>query len=163
MGSLNFKELLGNAETQKVIPANDYDAVVDRVDVRESGKGKTMFAVMFKVEGGPNNGAPVWTNLTISPESPVALGIFFRQMAALGLDADYFAADPLPTKVAEDLKGALAKIKVEVGEWQGAPKNEVKSIRARAGAAPRSIPAPSGDDASGETEGGAKPSPKKPF
>lgn len=132
MSSTSYRDLLGNAEGFKTIPESTYEAVVDRCEARTSAKGKTMFATMFKIDGGPNDGHPIWTNLTISPESPTALGIFFRQMAALGLDGAFFEAEPTDEQVAHAITGKRATITVKITEYpagSGSMKNEVSGIK----------------------------------
>lgn len=145
MSEFSFRDLLGNAEGFKVIAEGPREAVVDRAEVRQSKKGKVMYAVMFKVDGGPDDGHAVWTNLTVSPESPTALGIFFRQMAALGLGSDFFVADPTPEQVAHALEGRRGLVTIGVEEYplgSGNTKNTISGIKRSAVAVEDALAAP---------------------
>lgn len=143
MATSSWSDLLDNAEGGPTpVPAGKYEVIIDRATAKKTTKQKSMFSVMFKVRGGPHDGHPIWSNMTVSPESPVALGIFFRQMDTLGLTAEYFAQNPTDEQVAAALVGRCANITVELGDWNNTPKNEVKGISRSAGAAATAIPAP---------------------
>ena len=137
MASVPWSDLMANAEGGPTpIPAGEYETVVDKATAKKTSKGKDMFSVKFKVVGGPHDGHVVWSNFTISPESPVALGIFFRQLNALGLDGEFFGAGPSPEAVAGALVGRRARLTLEVGEYQGQAKNEVKGVKPSTSAVP---------------------------
>lgn len=131
MADMNWNELLENAAESggfEPVPDGPYNVVVDRANNKKTSNGKQMYAVMFKIEDGPYKGRTVWANLVISPESPNALGIFFRHMNALGLDSAYFNNNPLPEKVASDLVGRRASITVGTRRWNNQDRNEVNNI-----------------------------------
>lgn len=131
MADIPWNELLENAAESggfEPIPDGTYNVVADRVNNKKTSNGKQMYAVMFKIEDGPYKGRTVWANLVISPESPNALGIFFRHMKALGLDSEYFSNNPLPEKVANDIHGRRASITVGTRKWNNQDRNEVTNI-----------------------------------
>lgn len=135
MTVINFSELMSSAgEGFSPIPEGTYNAQVYKAEAAPSKKGKAMLRVQFKVLGGPQNDRIVFTNFTISPESPNALGFFFRHMAALGLSGEYFAQNPAMEQVAEALVGRQASITVNIEPYQGVPRNQIKDVKPMQGA-----------------------------
>src|SRR5688572_26279232 len=79
------------------LPVGDYDVeVTESRHQKSKASQKDMFVVRFKVVNGPYANRSVWNNFVISPENGNALAIFFRQMNALGLPAEFFAQNPTP-------------------------------------------------------------------
>ncbi len=112
MPSKTWSELLDDAEQEgggfSVIPAGDYDFVISKSEARKTAKGKDMFVIQAKVIDGPNKGRLVFNNFVISPESPVALRIFFSQMKVLGLTREnLFNTNPTPDQIAQALYGKV--------------------------------------------------------
>jgi hypothetical protein len=141
MASISWSELRNSAEAgPKPVPAGTYDAVVDRVNVKETRAGKRMFGLMFRIAGGPENGGTIWTNLVVSPESPRALGILFQQFDALGLGTEFFAGDPSDDQIAAALENQTASIIVKIGEWDGMPRPEISRISRHAKTISKSAP-----------------------
>ena len=158
-GAVNWGDLMGQAQNMSFDPLPDSKYNVEIVEATNTttAKGKTMFKVTFTVLDGDFANRKLWTNLTISPESPAALGIFFSQMAALGLTKEYFAAGPAPEAVAADLVGKRATVSTKTREYDGTIRNEVKSITKMAGLPLNTVPAP------GATTGGSTmPAPGAP-
>ena len=140
---VNFKDLMAAAGGSfEPLPKGPVDAVVTAAEATKTSNGKTMYKMTWSVLTGPNANRKVWGNQVISPESPPALGIFFRQMAALGLGADYFSGNPSEEQVAKDLVGRQATLVLDQREYQGTLRNEIKDIRKLAGGLPGSAPAP---------------------
>ena len=121
-----MKESGGAAEP---LPNGDYDCKVTRAEAAKTSNGKLMFKLTFEVIAGPHTRRKIWGNQTVSPENPTALGIFFSQMKALGLDANFFGAQPSPGQVAGAMEGRFARVNVGQRTWQGQLRNEVKSIK----------------------------------
>src|SRR5688500_10525307 len=102
-----------------------------------------MIKVQFKVEAGPHAGRTLFTNFVLSPDSAFALTIFFRNMAALGFDDNYFAQlseSGLDVKasmvtIAGALEGRKARVEVGTRVWQGQERNEVTNMTAPLGGA----------------------------
>lgn len=109
------------------LPAADYDLRIIDAEAKNTSTGKTMFKITTEVMSGPYAKRRIWANLTVSPENPVALNIFFRQMAAIGIDKSYFATNPSDHNVAEELKGKTFRGQVVIKQWQGEDRNEIKS------------------------------------
>lgn len=142
MGTINWNQYIEAAEAAgegigdfQPIPAGSYDvSVLEAAAVKTKSSGKDMIKVTFVVEGGPNGGRRLWSNLVVSPESPKAMAILIRQLTSLGV-RPLLEANASFEQIAAGMKGALATVKVSVGEYQGKPKNEVDSISARQGSA----------------------------
>ena len=140
---VNFKDLMDAAGGSfEPLPKGPVDAVVTAAEATKTSNGKTMYKMTWSVLTGPNANRKVWGNQVISPESPPALGIFFRQMAALGLGADYFSGNPSEEQVARDLVGRQATLMLDQKEYQGTLRNEIKDIRKLAGVLPGGAPVP---------------------
>lgn len=131
----------------EVLPEGDYDLVITKSEALQTKNSKTMYKVQCSVEQGPHKGRTVWNNFVISPESPTALSIFFRQMNILGLDRAYWQSDPSDHQVAEKLKGARFRGQLVTRSYNGQESNEIKqfftprALAAGPGAGP-SAPAP---------------------
>lgn len=157
MGSVNWNELREQAEKETgssgnfpVLPEGEYAAEVVAASTARTSTNKDMIKVQFKVVGGPYDNRRVFTNLTISPESPQAMAILFRHLDVLGART-LLDSGATVDQVAGSLAGATATVKLSVGEYKGEPKNEVKDIKASSLiAAPQS---------SAGTTGGTVPTP----
>lgn len=128
------------------LPPGDYDVEIVKSEAKQSSSGKTMFAVQMKVLNGPNANRVVWNQFVVSPENPNALSYFFQHMAILGLDAQFFAANPPEATVASALVGRRCTVTLDQRTWQGTIRNNVKSLKKLAGvpaapAAPAAAPA----------------------
>ena len=130
---INFKDLMNAAAdagaTYEPLPNGEYEAVVEEASHTQTSTGKTMFKMTYKITSGPFANRKVWGNQTISPENPNALGYFFRAMAALGLDSDFFGAGPTPDQVTQHLVGRSCIVVLTQREWNGEMRNEVKSLK----------------------------------
>lgn len=132
-----FSDLLKQAEasgyTFSALPANEYDTKIASAEVRQTGTGKNKIVVRFQVTSGPFSGRTVFNDFVLSPGNPNAMVIFFRQMAAMGLDGSYFAQNPPLSKVAADLNGREQRLRLGIRNWQGVDRNSVLQIMAPAG------------------------------
>lgn len=134
MSGLNWGELVADAGTStnsyEILPDGDYDVKVVEASHTLTAKGKTMFKVKLQVLTGPYANRFLWDNLVISPESQTALGIFFRQMKALGLDQEYFKRNPSNDQVVGSINGAAVRVKVSHRQYNGEDRNEIKQYNA---------------------------------
>lgn len=76
------------------LPPGKYQVKVEAAEARQTQTNKLMFVLTLVVTAGTHAGRKVWTNMVLSPENATALSIFFRQMAAIGADANFFATEP---------------------------------------------------------------------
>jgi hypothetical protein len=111
------------------VPNGEYTVFIDSCTPAESSSGKQMFKVRFKIEDGPHAGSPIFTNWVLSTENGVALGFFFRKMAAIGLDHAYFDKDPSIEQVAKDMENRRCIAEVTTREWNGQERNDVNTLK----------------------------------
>jgi hypothetical protein len=130
MAAISFTDLLAAAGDAgfSLLPNGPYDVKVFAVEAKKSGKGKDMFAIQYEILSGPHMGRKIKNNLTISPESPIALGFFFREMKAMGLAAEFFQTNPTPQVVAATLVGKVCRIEVGKGSFNNEERDEVKKV-----------------------------------
>lgn len=123
------------SEQYENVPIGSYLCEIVKAEATLTNNKKDMFKVRFKVMQGPHAGKIIFNNFVISPESEGAMKWFFGHMRALGLNADYFKAEPAPSQVAIDLVGRQAMVTVEQGKpYRGQPTIDVSKIEAVAGA-----------------------------
>jgi hypothetical protein len=139
MPSIDYAALARDAaKGAEPIPAEEYDAEVTSAKYSISKNGNGMYNVGFTVSSGAYRGRKVFTRLVLSLENPASVSFFFGKMAALGLDAAYFASPEGhdTDNVCASLLGKVARIKVKLGEpYQGRVRNEVDNISALAAGA----------------------------
>lgn len=164
MSTLKWSEWLAAADEGgfSAIPAGDYDMYIDSAEATQAqSSGKDMVKLKAKVETGPHEGATVFSNLVVSPESPAALSFLIRKLAALGLDREYLAGNPSLPQIAGDLEHRRFLGKVTVREWQGSDRNDLDQFRPPADGVTHRA---SGPDAASDLGvfGGFNPPPAKP-
>ena len=132
------------AQEYTVLPASDYDVKIIKAEAKMAGTGKLMFALTLEVTTGPYAKRRLWSNLVVSPDNPTALGIFFRQVNAIGVDPSFFKVNPSDDQVAAALMGKECRVQVAIKNWQGSDKNDVKNYFPKTSAdnAPAIPPAP---------------------
>lgn len=149
MPTKSWTELLTDAGdaggTFEVMPEGDYDFVVKEAKAQTASTGKQMFVIKAEIQGGPHNSRLVWHNFVLSHDNPAALGFFFRHMAVLGLNAEYFKQNPADHHVADALVGRRFRGQLGIKKYQGQDKNEIKAFFPPSGAgvgAPPQVSAP---------------------
>jgi hypothetical protein len=128
---MKWSEWLSAADDQgfSALPVGTYDMYVDKCTATQSSSGKDMLKLVLAVEGGPNEGSKVFTNMVISPESPAALGFLIRKLAAFGLDREYLAKNPSLEKIADDLENRRCIAEVTQREFQGTNRNDINTVK----------------------------------
>lgn len=115
-----------------VMPPGEHDVYVHNAAGGKTSTAKDRIRVTFKVENGPHAGQVIVNDFVITPDNANAMSIFFRNMAVLGLDAKYFAANPSASieKVAADLqaKRARARLRTSTREWAGSTRTNVDTV-----------------------------------
>lgn len=131
MSSMRWDEWLKVSDEAgfSAIPAGEYDLYVDSATPKQSSSGKEMLSLKFRVEAGPHEGASVFTNMVVSPESPAALSFLIRKLAAMGLDREYLSKNPSMEQIAGDLEHRRCTAKVSVREFNGADRNDVETLK----------------------------------
>jgi hypothetical protein len=125
---IDWSSLQKEAASAGVLPVGSYNVVVTESSATVASTGKPMIKVKLRVTEGPHKDKPIWNQFVISAESPIALRIFFQHMAAFGLNTDFFAANPSTESVASNLLNRAATVELGIRQWQGADRNEVKSV-----------------------------------
>lgn len=137
MTEIDWAALQGAAKGQlDPIPPGQYLCTVIDAQATQTQTGKPMFKVKFQVAEGPHAPRKVWNNFTVSEENPMALAIFFRQMEAMGLNANFFAAKPSNAQVAQALMNRQCMVTLGTRTWQGVEQNDVKGIAPALGGGP---------------------------
>jgi hypothetical protein len=108
------------------IPQGDYDLKIIETEATTSSTDKPMWKVTTAVMNGPHEGRKVWTQQTLTMDNADALNVFFRQMAAAGLTAEFFKTKPNNQQIADALMGRTFRGKVTIREWNGVPRNNIK-------------------------------------
>lgn len=144
---VNWQQLMHEAEAAGAnfnpLPNDHYDCVVVEAEPKTSNNGKLMYKLKFKVMAGPHANRFIWDQLVVSTDNPNALKWFFQKAAALGCDAQYFATNPGPAAVAQNMLNRQVRLQVESGRmYNGQVQTDVKNYVALGAAAPVQQAAP---------------------
>jgi hypothetical protein len=113
----------------------EFPFVIEEVTVKQTAAaGKTMFAMKVTVESGVHAGRTMKHNITVSPESPVAMRIFFQDMETLGLSAQYFDNPVLNTEAGPEMIAQAITGKRFIGvctprEWNDRKQDSIEGIK----------------------------------
>lgn len=129
MSELDWSALQKDAASAGVLPEGEYVVLLRSVEATKSSQGKPMLKYKARVTDGPQKDKPVYGQFTISPESAMALRMFFLQMEALGLPAAFFGTNPPLEDVAHALENRCAIFKLTVRQWLGQDRNNVESVK----------------------------------
>lgn len=119
-------------------PPGEYVGTVVTANTGRSNGGKLKVGIKLRVDGGPHDGAGIWANQYLSPDSPTALDIFFRTFEAMDVPRNWWAqfgsnVDQAGAAVVEAVKGKTVKFTVKDEPYQGQPKMVVGRISRAAG------------------------------
>jgi hypothetical protein len=99
--------------------------------------GNPMVYAQFRiVEGAAAGKTGIFNNFNLTVDNDFAMSIFFRNMAAFGLDDQYFASNPTLDQVAAALVGRRANVELGIETYQGIPRPRFKNVRAADGQLP---------------------------
>lgn len=126
MSSINFGDLFKEATT---LVTGEFDGIVSESTLTNSSNGKPMIRVKLQIEGGPNHGKTFFTQFVITVDNPTAMRMFFGNMKAFGLDKAYFETNPAPEQVAAAIQGKRCRFVVDVRQWQGVDRENVKEVK----------------------------------
>lgn len=134
---INFSQLMAEAgEGFSPVPAGPYTVECEKSEAVKSSTQKPQIRVTLRVLGGAHNGRKLFDQFTLSAGNPAALGFFFDNMAAFGLDRSFFSQlqmeDPMPY-VAQMLLGRQCNVAVGIEPYQGVDRNKIKQYRPIAG------------------------------
>lgn len=130
MSEIDWASLQKDAD-DVLLPDGQYPVIVKQADAVMSSTGKPMIKLRLRVLEGPKKDRILFTQLTLSVENPVALRMWFLNLAAFGLGPDYFATvKPSMAQLATDLTSRGALVTVSRAAWQGTDRNQVDKIEA---------------------------------
>lgn len=133
MTTYDFSKLLQDAKAGSAWPIGDYDfEVIDTlVKTSSSGSGNEMIVTKLRCLVGPYASKTITNNFVLTADNPSALNIFFRHMAAFGLDDSFFGqlGSQGLAPVAQALKGRRARITIGHRQWNGTNQNDIKAIQ----------------------------------
>ena len=172
MEDYTFGDLINSAKeaggTSDAPPAGNYQGAVVSANTGKSNSGKLKIGLKLRVEGGAHDGAGIWSNQYLSPESPAAVDIFFRTFEALGIPRNWWAQfgsnlDAAGAAVVDFVKGAKCSFTVKQGSYNGNPQMEVSRISKPSGvAAPGAVQAPAAPAAVAAPAAPVPPAPPVP-
>lgn len=125
MTSSTFGELMQQAAESgasfEVLEASNYAAKIIESEYKTSSTGKPQIKTRWEVVAGPKAGFKgLWNYFTLTTDNPNALGIFYRQLNALGITPEFLSSlantDPETAMkhIATALLNQVAYIKVKV-------------------------------------------------
>lgn len=152
MAEMSWGSLRKTAEdASKPLPKDWYDVTVEKAENTVASTGSPMIKATLQVMSGPQAGnRKVWTQFVFKPDSPFALQMFFKNLAAFGLDDAFFNTLPANPEagmpiIAAKIQGASARALIGPRAYQGTERDNVEELSAPqgGGARPTSIaPAP---------------------
>lgn len=144
-------------EASRPIPGDTwYDLVCEKAEATVASTGSEMIKATLKVESGPHQGRPLFTNFVLTPDNGFALNIFFTNISAFGIDPARDAPGGSLMEIAMLLPGRRVRGKVGIRNWQGQPRNEIQEFTPQTGA---QIGAPGGAAAPAASTPTAVPAP----
>lgn len=155
-------------DASRPLPKDWYDVVVEKAENTIASTGSPMIKATLQVMSGPQAGnRKVWTQFVFKPDSPFALQMFFKNLAAFGLDGAFF--DTLPAEIeagmpiiAGKIQGASARALIGPRAYQGTERDNVEELAPAQGGGARSTsvapaPASSGAAPAAPIPAGASP------
>lgn len=140
MSEIDWASLQQEAAKAGLIPEGDYNVIIEKTDPVRSSTGKPMIKYKARVLDGPQKDKTIYGNLTLTTDNPMALRMYFLQMAAFGLDSSFFAQNPKLADVASALERRCVVFTITIQPYQGADRSNVNGIKPL----PAGIPLPPG-------------------
>lgn len=135
MSTFSWKNIKKQADdASKPVPKDWYDLQVSKADVKQASTGALMISARLKIVSGPYANRVLFTNFVLSLDNPTALAIFFRNLAAFGMDDAFFETlsgaegdDPSVglQAIANNLVDRMARGEVSTRTYQGTERNEI--------------------------------------
>lgn len=132
-------------DSTKPAPVGEYVVEVKKCDAANAqSSGNPMLKAQLVICDGPSAGKSVPNNFNLTVDNGFAMSIFFRHMAAFGLDDKFFAGQPSIEQVAATLVGRRARVQLSIRTWQGRELNQVDNVMPLTGGSLATVPAPVG-------------------
>lgn len=156
MPGLSWGKLVDEADVaeEKVLDPGEYDLILKTVKYKTTKNGDPMFNCRYAVESGPHKGTTVWDNITIlrDPAKKVGLQINMRKLYNLGADIKFLQTEPDNDEIIKRIEGARIIATLEISEWNGNDRNEIKTFKVNKDAAPAQKPAAAAPKAQSPSE-----------
>lgn len=126
----------------------DFPVIVTEATAGESQNGKEQIKLKLKITSGPYAGRTVFDTITISPETQIAMKMFFLSMDAFGLGDPFFSRLPSgkagTAQIAASLQGKEITVVLKKEPYQGIDREKVKGYKPLGvgGVAVAGLPAP---------------------
>lgn len=134
-------EVSGGTGTFEPIPAGEYALVVTKTALNPSRNGKDGYEITATVESGPYQGRKVFNTFYVSPESPKAMGIFFRHMGVFGMGNDFWEAEPTDEQILANLENKRFTGRVIIETQEGRkPRNVLADVSEPSAGGPAGVP-----------------------
>lgn len=121
MPSQSWAELMSKAEipvsgSGKILPVGRYRGTIlsRKVSNRNS---KDKLSICLQITVGPEKDEKLWDNWTVSPESPVALGIFFQNFERCGGNLDVLKMGGDMEQASASMLGTLIDFDLAIEEY----------------------------------------------
>ena len=163
MPGLSWGKLVDEADVaeEQVLDPGEYDLILKSVKYKTTKNGDPMFNCRYSVESGPHKGTTVWDNITIlrDPAKKVGLQINMRKLYNLGADIKFLQTEPDNDEIIKRIEGARIIATLEISEWNGNERNEIKTFKVNKEAAPAQKPAAAAPKAQAPAEESAPSAP----
>ncbi len=109
------------------LPADVYSAVVTKAEyiAQSKNSGMPTCSFEFTINDGPYDGRKLFRSYSVQPNALVFLK---RVLLALGVDPDELSKEIDIDDVLADVLGNECNLKVSIGEYNGAPNNQIDNV-----------------------------------
>ena len=142
MTSTNWLDLLNEAKQNGgnqdfgPIPVGDYHFKIVEATPGQTKTEKTKYTIKAQIQAGPHANRIVWDDLIVTPDSPAAMGFFFRKMQAIGLGQDFFQTQPTDDQIAQALTGREFLGRTKIDNFGGKDRTKIDMYKALSQAQP---------------------------
>lgn len=127
-------------------PEGNYNITITEV-VKDIAKnsGNTKFSATMVIDSGPYKGKKLWHDFTVARENKRALGIFFQNMAVLGMPFEFFNANTPDEAIVANMVNKRISADLIVDTYNpDKPKNKIdKGWTIKSATAPSELDLPS--------------------
>lgn len=147
MATYAWDDLIKQAEEAgleyELQPPGEYHTEIVKTNVKKSQGGKDQIGVQHKILDGPRAGKSFWDSITISPENPKAMAIFFKTVSNYGGDINVLRSGGTLEQLTQPFIGRRGVVNLQHRSYNNKTYHDVKSFRPDVGgAAPAVPPAP---------------------
>src|SRR5262245_63073224 len=129
MSEIDWAALQKEASTAGVLPQGDYNIIVVSSEGTKASTGKPMIKWKARVTDGPQKDKTLYGQFVLSQENAIALRMFFNNLQAFGIPMSYFTPDVSFDEAARQLINRCAMVTLDIRQWQGSDRNDIKAIK----------------------------------